>query len=86
MASYRIVEQKKPELKADGSADCHYYVQRRFWIFGWCDETYADAVGGDLPLARKYWFDSFEAAWLHIFKKPTKTHVIETIIAQYLNV
>ena len=83
MATYRIIEQKKPN--ADGSVSCRYYVQRRFWIFGWWDETYASS-GREVPDTRKHWFETFDAAWLHIFKKPSKTRVIETIVVQYIHV
>ncbi len=87
MATYRIVERKKPN--ADGSVDCRYYVQRRYWVFGWWDETYAEP-GGEIGISRKYWFDTFDAAWLHIFKKPSTQpaddRAIETIVVQYLNV
>ena len=90
MATYRIVERRswtEGSLSSSPEEKIHYYVQRRWWKFGWFDQCYAEASGGqsELGITRKYWFNTFEEARAHILGgNPFAT--VETIIVQYLNV
>lgn len=90
MATYRIVERRAVtghSVLCEPTIRLHYYVQKRWWLFGWFDETYVSAgLGGDLGTTRKHWFDTFEEARQHILGTMPDNSTKETIIVQYLNV